>query len=420
MKERMENRKVLGIILGLAGTITLILYGKSLINATNASLGNLLVFVNAVSYGFYLIIVKKLMDKYNAFTFVKWIYTFGFLMVLPFGWGEFQAIDFANLPTDIFWKIGFVVVFSTFLTYLLNLVSMRELKPTTVAVFIYLQPLFATIFAVSLGKDDLSLVKLISAVLIDLNTRMPSVFREMELGLRNQISQRLERGKVDFSLYVEVTGEETTSKINVPIIKGYINQMKAVIPTADETELMKMAVRMPDALKTERDEIDENEWKQIQTVIDEALENIANFRKDEGASLEKEFQLRIGNINNLMNEAVSYDAERVETVKTRLRTALDEIKVNVDENRFEQELIFYLEKYDITEEKVRLGNHLNYFLETLNGTEANGRKLGFITQEMGREINTMGSKSNHTEMQKLVVMMKDELEKIKEQVLNVL
>ena len=166
MKERMENRKVLGIILGLAGTITLILYGKSLVNATNASLGNLLVFVNAVSYGFYLIIVKKLMDKYNAFTFVKWIYTFGFLMVLPFGWGEFQAVDFANLPTDIIWKIGFVVVFSTFLTYLLNLVSMRELKPTTVAVFIYLQPVFATIFAVSLGKDDLSLVKLLSAVLI--------------------------------------------------------------------------------------------------------------------------------------------------------------------------------------------------------------------------------------------------------------
>ena len=263
-------------------------------------------------------------------------------------------------------------------------------------------------------------IKSLNSKGLDLNTRMPSVFREMELGLRNQISQRLERGKVDFSLYVEVTGEETTSKINVPIVKGYINQMKAVIPNADETELMKMAVRMPDALKTERDEIDENEWKQIQTVIDEALENIANFRKDEGASLEKEFQLRIANIHNLMNEAVSYDAERVETVKTRLRTALDELKVNVDENRFEQELIFYLEKYDITEEKVRLGNHLNYFLETLNGTEANGRKLGFITQEMGREINTMGSKSNHSEMQKLVVMMKDELEKIKEQVLNVL
>ena len=166
MKERMQKRKIFGILLGLTGTITLILYGKSMVNAPNATLGNLLVFINAVSYGFYLIIVKKLMDKYNAFTFVKWIYTFGFILVLPFGWNEFQVIEWAIVPTTIFWKIGFVVIFSTFLTYLLNLVSMRELKPTTVAVFIYLQPLFATIFAVSLGKDDLSLVKLFSAVLI--------------------------------------------------------------------------------------------------------------------------------------------------------------------------------------------------------------------------------------------------------------
>ena len=263
-------------------------------------------------------------------------------------------------------------------------------------------------------------IKSLNSKGLDLNTRMPSVFREMELGLRNQLSARLERGKIDFSLYLEITGEETSSKINVPIVRGYINQMKAVIPNADETELMKMAVRMPDALKIERDEIDENEWKKIQTVIDEALENIAQFRKDEGVSLEREFLHRIANIMALMNNAVSYDAERVETVKTRLRNALDELKENVDENRFEQELIFYLEKYDITEEKVRLENHLNYFIETIAGTEANGRKLGFITQEMGREINTMGSKSNHTEMQKLVVMMKDELEKIKEQVLNVL
>jgi uncharacterized protein (TIGR00255 family) len=263
-------------------------------------------------------------------------------------------------------------------------------------------------------------IKSLNSKGLDLNTRMPSVFREMELGLRNQLSARLERGKIDFSLYVEITGEETSSKINVPIVRGYINQMKAVIPNADETELMKMAVRMPDALKTERDEIDENEWKKIQTVIDEALENIAQFRKDEGVSLEREFLHRIANIMTLMNNAVSYDGERVETVKTRLRNALDELKENVDENRFEQELIFYLDKYDITEEKVRLENHLNYFIETIAGTEANGRKLGFITQEMGREINTMGSKSNHTEMQKLVVMMKDELEKIKEQVLNVL
>lgn len=166
MKERMLKRKVFGIILGLAGTVSLILYGKSMINAPNEMLGNLLVFINAISYGFYLIIVKKLMDKYNAFTFVKWIYTFGLIMVLPFGWNEFDAVNWTIIPTEIYWKIGFVVVFSTFLTYLLNLVSMRELKPTTVAVFIYLQPLFATVFAISLGKDELSWVKIGSAILI--------------------------------------------------------------------------------------------------------------------------------------------------------------------------------------------------------------------------------------------------------------
>jgi uncharacterized protein (TIGR00255 family) len=263
-------------------------------------------------------------------------------------------------------------------------------------------------------------IKSLNSKGLDLNVRMPSVFREMELGLRNQIAQRLERGKIDFSLYIEVTGEDTSSKINATIVKAYMDQLKNVVPDADNTELMKMAVRMPDVLKTERDEIDEKEWEKIQGVIDEALQNIVSFRASEGKSLEKEFQLRVANIHQFMEEAVSHDTERIGTVKTRLRAAIDELKLNVDENRFEQELIFYLEKYDITEEKVRLGNHLNYFKETLNGTEANGRKLGFITQEMGREINTMGSKSNHTEMQKLVVMMKDELEKIKEQVLNVL
>ncbi|RDI56900.1 DMT family transporter [Flavobacterium glaciei] len=166
MKERMQKRMVFGIILGLIGTAFLILYGKSIGSATNAGLGNFLVLVNAISYGFYLIIVKKLMDKYNAFTFVKWIYLFGFIMVLPFGWGQFQTVNWNLVPMDICWKIGFVVVFSTFLTYLLNLLSMKELKPTTVAVFIYLQPLFATVFAVSLGKDELSLVKIGSAVMI--------------------------------------------------------------------------------------------------------------------------------------------------------------------------------------------------------------------------------------------------------------
>jgi uncharacterized protein (TIGR00255 family) len=263
-------------------------------------------------------------------------------------------------------------------------------------------------------------VKSLNSKGLDLSVRMPSAYREMELGLRNQIALKLERGKVDFSIFIESTAEQTSTKVNVPIVKAYINQLREVYADADETELMKMAVRMPDTLKTEREEIDENDWSEIQKVILEALDYIGDFRKDEGASLEKEFQLRIGNIRQYMNEALALDPERVQAIKDRLQTAIAELKVNVDENRFEQELIYYLEKLDITEEKVRLTNHLDYFLETINGTEANGRKLGFITQEMGREINTMGSKSNHAQMQKLVVMMKDELEKIKEQVLNVL
>ena len=270
------------------------------------------------------------------------------------------------------------------------------------------------------GKKITIEVKSLNSKGLDLNVRMPSVYREMELGLRNQISTVLERGKIDFSIYVETSAELTASKVNVPIVKAYINQLREVYAEADETELMKMAVRMPDALKTDREEIDENDWVQIQTVIDESLANIVNFRKDEGQSLEKEFQLRIGNIRSLMEQALALDPERVQAIKDRLQTAISELKVNVDENRFEQELIYYLEKLDITEEKVRLTNHLDYFLETIKGNEANGRKLGFITQEMGREINTMGSKSNHAQMQKIVVMMKDELEKIKEQVLNVL
>ncbi|WP_269686024.1 YicC/YloC family endoribonuclease [Flavobacterium lacustre] len=263
-------------------------------------------------------------------------------------------------------------------------------------------------------------VKSLNSKGLDLNVRMPSLYREMELGLRNQIALKLERGKVDFSIFIESTAEQTSTKVNVPIVKGYIEQLRAVYDHADETELMKMAIRMPDTMKIEREEIDENDWIQIQTIIEEALQNILNFRRDEGMSLEKEFQLRIGNIRQYMTEALALDPERVQAIKDRLQTAISELKVNVDENRFEQELIYYLEKLDITEEKVRLTNHLDYFLETINGTEANGRKLGFITQEMGREINTMGSKSNHAQMQKLVVQMKDELEKIKEQVLNVL
>ena len=263
-------------------------------------------------------------------------------------------------------------------------------------------------------------IKSLNSKGLDLNVRMPSLYREMELGLRNQIALQLERGKVDFSIFIESTAEQTSTKVNVPIVKAYMEQLRAVYAEADEVELMKMAIRMPDSMKTEREEIDENDWAQIETAITEALQNILTFRRDEGQSLEKEFQLRIANIRQYMNEALALDHERVQTIKDRLHNAITELKVAVDENRFEQELIYYLEKLDITEEKVRLTNHLDYFLETIKGTEANGRKLGFITQEMGREINTMGSKSNHAQMQKLVVQMKDELEKIKEQVLNVL
>jgi uncharacterized protein (TIGR00255 family) len=177
---------------------------------------------------------------------------------------------------------------------------------------------------------------------------------------------------------------------------------------------------MPEALKVEREEVNKDDWTKIQEVLQEALVNIVDFRKSEGKSLENEFLLRITNIRTYLEQAIALDPERINLIKNKLQNAISELKVTVDENRFEQELIYYLEKLDITEERVRLDNHLNYFLETINSTEANGRKLGFITQEMGREINTLGSKSNHAAMQKLVVMMKDELEKIKEQVLNVL
>lgn len=263
-------------------------------------------------------------------------------------------------------------------------------------------------------------VKSLNSKGLDLNARIPSVYREMELEVRNLVAQTLERGKIDFSIFIENTTEQTSTKVNVPIVRAYVAQLREVYAQADETELIKMAVRMPDALKTEREEMDEEEWNDIRKVIDEALVNIQQFRTSEGVALEKEFLHRIANIMTMMNEAMALDGERIINVKRKLTSALDELKVTLDENRFEQELIFYLEKYDITEEKVRLENHLNYFIETLAGKEANGRKLGFITQEMGREINTMGSKSNHSGMQKIVVQMKDELEKIKEQVLNVL
>ena len=254
---------------------------------------------------------------------------------------------------------------------------------------------------------------------IDLNARMSSQYREKELILRNRIAKSLVRGKVDFSLYTEVDNETANSTINVPIVKNYIEQLKQ-ISNVSENELLQIAMRLPDTLKTEREEINETEFNIIENLLEEAIENILDYRANEGAVLEKDFILRIGNISTLLEKVIAIDPERIEGVKVRLQKGIADIKEKVDENRFEQELVYYIEKFDITEEKVRLSNHLNYFTENLASKESNGKKLGFIAQEIGREINTIGSKSNYAPMQKLVVEMKDELEKIKEQLLNVL
>jgi len=262
-------------------------------------------------------------------------------------------------------------------------------------------------------------IKSLNSKSLDLNARIPGQYREKELLLRNLISHSLTRGKVDFSLYVEVTAEETTAVINPAVVRGYIRQLREIVD-GDETELLKMAVRMPDALKTEREEINETEFSSIEQAVHAALLEINAFRTDEGRALEAELAMRISNIENILEKIISMDPERIAGVRERLRKGVADLKENVDENRFEQELIFYIEKFDITEEKVRLDNHLSYFKETMASEESNGRKLAFISQEIGREINTIGSKSNYAPMQQLVVQMKDELEKVKEQLLNVL
>ena len=262
-------------------------------------------------------------------------------------------------------------------------------------------------------------IKSLNSKSIDLNARVPSFYREKELEIRKSISQSLVRGKVDFNLYVEITGEKTSAKVNEVVIRHYMNQLKNVVPVND-VELLKMAIKMPDSMKTEREEIDADEFKTILEAVNEALIAINLYRSDEGKVLEDDFKMRINSISELLIEVTDIDSDRIEIVKDRLRKAVGDLKEALDENRFEQELIYYLEKYDITEEKVRLKNHLNYFKEALDSSDSNGKKIGFICQEIGREINTIGSKSNHAPMQQLVVQMKDELEKIKEQALNVL
>ncbi|MGY5849241.1 YicC/YloC family endoribonuclease [Salegentibacter sp. F14] len=262
-------------------------------------------------------------------------------------------------------------------------------------------------------------IKSLNSKNLDVNARIPSQYREKELQLRNTIAKSLIRGKIDFSLFVEITGEETSASVNPGVVRKYIEQLKLIV-NGDETELLKMAVRMPDSLSTVREEIDESEFKAIEGAVIEALEEINDFRNAEGKALEKDLKLRVENIGKLLEEIKKIDPERVEAVRERLKKGIADLRENVDENRFEQELVYYIEKFDITEEKVRLENHLDYFMESINSEDSNGRKLGFISQEMGREINTIGSKSNYAPMQQLVVQMKDELEKIKEQLLNVL
>ncbi|KJD36584.1 hypothetical protein PW52_02755 [Tamlana sedimentorum] len=254
---------------------------------------------------------------------------------------------------------------------------------------------------------------------LDLNARMPSIYREKELSIRKLLADKLVRGKVDFSIYVEATADDSSTQINTPVVKQYMQQLKQVV-NANDVELLKMAVRFPDALNTVREEINEEEWATIQTEINNAVTDLVKHRLNEGQVLEQDFNQRIINLETLLTQVAAMDPERIEGVRERLLKGVEELREKYDENRFEQELVYYIEKFDITEEKVRLKNHLNYFIESINSKDSNGKKLGFISQEMGREINTIGSKSNYAPMQQLVVQMKDELEKIKEQLLNVL
>ena len=262
-------------------------------------------------------------------------------------------------------------------------------------------------------------LKSLNSKTLDINARMPVSYREKELELRKVIAEELRRGKVDFGLYVEITGQETSADVNTGVVREYMKQLRT-IADGDELKLMEMSLRLPDAIRTDRDEVDETEYKAILDTLDAALKDIRNFRVTEGAVLQKDFEQRISSMRELLDEIEKIDPERLGTIRERLDRAIKELRTEVDQNRFEQELIYYLEKYDITEGKVRLRNHMEYFVESLQSEDSNGKKLGFICQEMGREINTIGSKANYAPMQQLVIQLKDELVKIKEQMLNVL
>ena len=269
-------------------------------------------------------------------------------------------------------------------------------------------------------------IKSLNSKAMDLSARIAPAYREKEMELRNEIARVLERGKVDFSLWVEKKEcAEAATPINQVLVEGYYNQIKAIsenLHIAVPTDWFQTLLRMPDVMtRTETQELSEEEWGIVYATVKEAVSHLVDFRKQEGAALEKKFREKIENIHRLLESVTPYEKERVDKVKERITDALEKtLSVDYDKNRLEQELIYYIEKLDINEEKQRLSNHLKYFISTLENGSGQGKKLGFIAQEMGREINTLGSKSNHAEMQKIVVQMKDELEQIKEQVLNVM
>ncbi|MBK3518329.1 YicC/YloC family endoribonuclease [Carboxylicivirga marina] len=268
-------------------------------------------------------------------------------------------------------------------------------------------------------------IKSLNSKQLDLNTRLPNLYREKEIEVRGLLGKQLSRGKIDLSFYVEAATSDKITKINQQVIGRYHEQLKSIaedLGLEGSTDYLKVIMPLPDTVKIELAELDEEEWKAIMETLKSAINDIIDFRKREGLALEKDIKERITLIGELLKEVPNYETQRIEKIKTRIRENLEELGQSnkIDENRFEQEIIFYLEKLDVTEEKVRLKNHLDYFMETIENKDAVGKKLGFICQEIGREINTLGSKANDADLQKVVIRMKDELEKIKEQILNVL
>ncbi|MDC1310201.1 YicC family protein [Flavobacteriaceae bacterium] len=273
---------------------------------------------------------------------------------------------------------------------------------------------------VQLESGNLTIeIKSLNSKNIDLNTRITNSVRPKELLIRKHLSDKLKRGKVDFLLYMDSTINKKNSLLNSTLINTYIDQLREIVD-GSAVELLKIAVKMPDAIISEQIQENESDWPIIFKEIENALEAIIKYRKDEGLVLEKDFIMRIHKIKDLLSLIDKIDPERINHIRSKINAEIEKLNIDYDNNRLEQELIYYIEKIDITEEQVRLKNHLDYFLSSLENKNSNGKKLAFIGQEIGREINTIGSKANNSEMQKIVIQMKDELEKIKEQLLNVL